>query len=185
MSRIARKPIFINKEVDLKVVGSEVSIKGKYGSFVHALHNAVLIEVEGQTLKILAKDREHPMVGTTSRLIQNMIRGVSEQFERRLQLVGVGYRAKVQGDELELSLGFSNPKFFKIPAGVSVSVPNPSEIVLQGIDNELLGETAAQICKFRPTEPYKGKGVRLMVKNSVTGLWAPVVVSLKQTKKKK
>jgi large subunit ribosomal protein L6 len=185
MSRIARKPIQVAQGVELKLAGAEISVKGRHGVLVHVLHEAVAVEFDDQTVRVLAKSLPHPMVGTTFRLIQNMIQGVSQQFERRLQLVGVGYRAKVQGDEIELSLGYSEPVLFKIPAGVSVSIPNPSEIILQGIDNELLGKTAAEICEFRPTEPYKGKGIRLMVKNSITGLWAPVVVSLKQTKKKK
>ena len=189
MSRIARKHIQIPQGVEIKVVGSEVSIKGQYGAFEHVLHEAVVIELKDRILMVLAKGDKHPMLGTTRRLLEKKIHGVSQKFERRLQLVGVGYRAKtlqVEGVEhIELSLGYSNPILFKIPVGVTASIPSPSEIILQGIDNELLGETAAQICKFRPTEPYKGKGIRLMVKNSITGLWAPIVVLLKQTKKKK
>lgn len=189
MSRIARKPIQIPQGVEIKVVGSELSIKGQYGAVRHILHEAVVVELQDQNLMVLAKDHKHPMLGTTRRLLEQKVHGVSQKFERRLQLVGVGYRAKtlqVEGIEhVELSLGYSDPKLYKIPAGVTISIPSPSEIILQGIDNELLGKAVAQICKFRPTEPYKGKGIRLMLKNSITGLWAPIVVALKQTKKKK
>jgi large subunit ribosomal protein L6 len=175
MSKIARKPITIRKGVEFSVVDSEIRVKGKHGSLVLPLHSAVNIEITNDQVRVLAKNRSHPMVGTTFKLVKNMIHGVCESFERKLQLVGVGYRAKVQGDELELSLGFSNPVLFEIPKGVTVIVPTPAEIILQGVDNQLLGEVAGKICDLRPTEPYKGKGIRPFGKKVV----------LKQTKKKK
>lgn len=175
MSRIARKPIAIKAGVDLNLVGRELSVKGKHGVFAYVLHEAVDVLVEGQTLRVIAKGDPHPMVGTTFKLIQNMIHGVSELFHFELELVGVGYRAKIQGSDLELSLGYSNPIAFKIPAGVSVLVPVPTKIILQGINKALLGEVAAKICKCRPPESYKGKGIRPFGK----------VIPLKQTKKKK
>ncbi len=175
MSRIARKAIEIKAGVDLHLAGRALSIKGKHGVFAYDLHEAVDVAVEGKTLRVLAKNKPHPMVGTTFRLIQNMMHGVSELFNVELELVGVGYRAKIQGAQLELSLGYSNPVLFPIPAGVSVVVPVPAKIILQGINKELLGKVAAEICECRPPESYKGKGIRRF----------GAVIPLKQTKKKK
>ncbi len=178
MSRIAKKPIQIPTGVELSLVASELSVKGKHGTLVFPIHKAVTVLIEGQTLQVQATGRAHPMVGTTFKLIQNMIKGVSELFERKIQLVGVGYRAKVQGDTLELSLGYSNPVFYKVPtgpAGIKVSVPSPTEIILQSLDNQLLGETESKLCKLRRRDAYKGKGIRR----------AGTVPILKQTKKKK
>jgi large subunit ribosomal protein L6 len=116
----------------------------------------------------------HPMIGTTCKLLSNMMTGVSKGFERKLTLVGVGYRAKIEGDILELSLGFSNPVRFPIPASISIKVPTNTEIIVSGIDKQIVGETAAKIRKFRPPECYKGKGVRYFGE----------VVKIKETKKK-
>ncbi len=177
MSRIARKPIDIKAGVDLSFDPSihALSIKGKHGAFAYSVHEAVNVAIEGKTLRVFAKNKSHPMVGTTFKLIQNMIHGVSELFNFELELVGVGYRAKTMGSDLELSLGYSNPVSFKIPKGVSVSVPVPTKIILQGINKELLGKVAAEICECRPPESYKGKGIRRF----------GAVIPLKQTKKKK
>ncbi len=175
MSRIARKPIAIKTGVDLQLVDRQLSIKGKHGAFVYVLHEAVDLCIEGQTLRVSAKGKPHPMVGTTFKLIQNMIHGVSELFNFELELVGVGYRAKIQGTHLELSLGYSNPVLFEVPVGVSVLVPVPTKIILQGINKQLLGKVAAEICECRPPESYKGKGIRRF----------GAVIPLKQTKKKK
>lgn len=174
MSRIARKPLNIPAGVELKLVESEVHVKGKKGTFVYALHEAVVIELQDKAVMVRAKQKAHPMVGTTCKLLGNMIKGVSEGVERKLTLVGVGYRAKTQGNTLELSLGFSNPVSFEIPQGVIVETPSNTEIILKGIDKQLVGETAAKIRAIRPPEPYKGKGAR----------YSDEVVNIKETKKK-
>jgi large subunit ribosomal protein L6 len=174
MSRIARKPLNVPTSVELTLVESELSIKGKKGTFVHQVHSAVSVELEGHVVWVRAKDKAHPMVGTTRKLLANMVQGVSEGFESKLLLVGVGYRAKTQGNTIELSLGFSNPAIFEVPEGVSVETPTNTEIILKGIDRQLVGETAAKIRALRPPEPYKGKGIR----------YANEKVVIKETKKK-
>ncbi len=174
MSRIARKPLIVPNGVELKLVEREVQIKGKKGHFTYQLHEAVKLEIEGNVVYVRASNKTHAMVGTTLKLLGNMVKGVFEGFERKLALVGVGYRAKTQGNSLELSLGFSNPVVFEIPAGISIEVPSNTEIVIRGIDKQIVGETAAKIRAIRPPEPYKGKGVR----------YADEKVIIKETKKK-
>lgn len=188
MSRIARKPLKLPAGVDFKVQqDGHILVKGKKGEFKHRLDPAVLVEVQdnqvsvklappakGKSLKgKSAKDRR-AMVGTTCKLLGNLVRGASEGFEKKLVLVGVGYRAKIQGSTLELSLGYSNPIQYVLPKGISVDVPSNTEITVKGTDMQLVGETAAQIRGFRSPEPYKGKGVR----------YADEVVDIKETKKK-
>ena len=174
MSRIAKKPLIIPTGVELKLVEREVHIKGKKGTFTYQLHDAVELEIDGSTIQVRSKKKAHPMVGTTCKLLGNMVRGVHEGFETKLQLVGVGYRAKTQGKGLELSLGFSNPVQFDVPPNITVETPSNTEIVIKGIDKQIVGEVAAKIRAIRPPEPYKGKGVRR----------ADEVVNLKETKKK-
>ena len=174
MSRIAKKPLIIPKSVAFSQDGQEVHIKGEKGAFKLSLDAAVSIVVEGDLIYVGPSAGVHPMVGTTHKLIMNMLKGAHEEFERKLQLVGVGYRAKIDGHVLELSLGFSNPVRFLIPAGISIKVPTNTEIVISGIDKQIVGETAAKIRKFRPPECYKGKGVRYFGE----------VVKIKETKKK-
>lgn len=174
MSRIARKPIQIPSGVELKLNGHQLMVKGKKGEFSFQVHKAVNVETDGKVVQIKAKKSSHAMVGTTSKMIANMIRGVSEGFERKLQLVGVGYRAKVQGNVLELSLGFSHPVQYPVPKGITVEVPSNTEIVIKGADPQVIGEIAAKIRAVRPPEPYKGKGVR----------YFDEVVVIKETKKK-
>jgi large subunit ribosomal protein L6 len=174
MSRIARKPIQIPGGVEFKLNGQHLMVKGKKGEFSCTLDKAVNVETDGKLVHIKAKKARHPMVGTTTKMIANMIHGVSEGFERKLQLVGVGYRAKVQGNILELSLGFSNPVQYTVPKGITVEVPTNTEIVIKGADPQVVGEIAAKIRAVRPPEPYKGKGVR----------YANEVVVIKETKKK-
>lgn len=174
MSRIARKPIQIPAGVDFKLAGNAVSVKGKKGEFHYALDDAVSVEVQGNVIHVRAKKSRHPMVGTTSKMLSNMIRGVNEGFEKKLNLVGVGYRAKVQGNVLELSLGFSHPVQYPVPKGITVEVPSNTEIIIKGADVQLVGEIAAKIRAVRPPEPYKGKGVR----------FSDEKVVIKETKKK-
>lgn len=175
MSRIAKKPLEIPGGVEFNQTGSVVTIKGKKGEFVHELHPAVVLDVEGKQVVVKPKNTAHPMVGTTRKLLGNFVRGVSEGFERKLQLVGVGYRAKAQGSVLELSLGYSHPVVFDLPKEVKVETPTPTDIVFTSSDLQLLGELLAKIRFTRPPEPYKGKGVR----------YAGEKVTIKETKKKK
>lgn len=174
MSRVAKKPLILPAGVELKVIDREVHIKGKKGVFTHTLNTAVELTVEGNVVFVRAKSVPHPMVGTTCKLLQNMVQGVHEGFERKLNLVGVGFRAKMQGKHLELSLGFSNPVPFLVPDGIVIDTPSNTEIIIKGIDKQLVGEVAAKIRAIRPPEPYKGKGVR----------YADEIINLKETKKK-
>lgn len=174
MSRIAKKPLTVPKGVEFNVSNREVHVKGKKGVFTLPLHEAVTLEVEGNVIYVRARTAGHPMIGTTCKLLNNMLVGVSEGFERKLQLVGVGYRAKTQGNILELSLGFSNPVQFPIPEGITIDVPSNTEIIVKGSDKQKVGQVAAEIREFRPPEPYKGKGVR----------YSDEVVKIKETKKK-
>lgn len=174
MSRIARKPIEIPTGVDVKLDGHHLTVKGKKGEFKHTLDSSVVVKVEGKEIKVQAEKDATPMVGTTAKLIRNLIRGVHDGFECKLLLVGVGYRAKIQGNVLELSLGFSHPVLFEIPKGISIDCPSNTEIIVKGSDVQLVGETAAKIRAKRPPEVYKGKGVRYADEN----------VEIKETKKK-
>ncbi len=174
MSRIAKKPLTIPKGVEFNQNGQEIHIKGEKGAFKLSLDEAVILEVQENIISVRAKDKVHPMVGTTCKLLSNMLTGVKQGWERKLTLVGVGYRAKIEGNILELSLGFSNPVRFPIPTGINIQVPSNTEIVISGIDKQIVGETAAKIRKFRPPECYKGKGVRYFGE----------VVKIKETKKK-
>lgn len=163
MSRVASNPVTLRKGVEAKLSESEFSVKGSKGNLSLALHDAVAVAQDGDVLKVSAKDNSRQSValaGTFRALINNMVTGVSEGFERRLHLQGVGYRAKAQGNSLNLTLGLSHPVDFQVPDGVKVDTPSQTEIVLTGADKQLVGETAAKIRKFRPPEPYKGKGIR-------------------------
>lgn len=174
MSRIARKPIEIPAGVEFKLDGRHFSVKGKRGEFNQTLDHAVDVKVEGKEITVKAHKNPTPMIGTTAKMIRNMIRGVSEGFECKLTLVGVGYRAKVQGNSLELSLGFSHPVVFLIPKGITVECPSNTEIIVKGSDPQIVGEIAAKIRAKRPPEVYKGKGVR----------YADEKIEIKETKKK-
>lgn len=174
MSRIARKPITVPKGVELKKTDRQILVKGKKGEMAYMLHDAVEVEVNGNLVTIKASNTPHPMVGTTCKLLSNMIQGVNQGFERKLTLIGVGYRGKIQGKVLELSLGHSHPDIFEAPPGVTIEVPSNTEIVIKGMDRQVVGETAAKIRALRPPELYKGKGVRYDFE----------VVNLKEVKKK-
>lgn len=179
MSRVAKKPITLPTGVELTQAAEQITIKGSKGSLQANLHQLVEVVKEGNILKIQPKSTAelkaaYTIAGTTRALVQNMVTGVSQGFERKLLLIGVGYRAQAQGNLLNLSLGFSHPVQYTFPAGISIDTPVPTEIVIKGIDKQLVGQVAADIRAYRPPEPYKGKGVR----------YSDEVVKLKEGKKK-
>jgi large subunit ribosomal protein L6 len=163
MSRIGRKPIEIPEGVAIDVKAGEVAVKGPKGELHQRLAREMKVSVDDGTLTVeRPTDRgEHRALhGLTRSLIANMVTGVTEGFERRLQIQGVGYRAQLKGKALEMSLGYSHPVTVEAPEGIEFEVPQPTEVVVRGIDKQLVGEIAAQIRKQRPPEPYKGKGIR-------------------------
>ncbi|HMY96194.1 MAG: 50S ribosomal protein L6 [Pseudomonadales bacterium] len=161
MSRVAKKPISVPKGVEIKLENNVVSIVGPKGTLSTLLNSDIALEQQSGSLALSVRDsRAWAIAGTTRALLNNMVSGVAQGFSKRLQLVGVGYRAKVTGDVLNLSLGYSHPIDYKLPEGITAEVPSQTEIVLSGIDKRLLGQVAAEIRAFRPPEPYKGKGVR-------------------------
>lgn len=177
MSRIGKQPVTIPSGVDLKISGSLVTAKGSKGELSLQLHSAVSLEQAENVLTIVPNDgskQSRAMSGTMRALLANLVTGVSEGFTKRLQLNGVGYRAKANGNSLNLTLGFSHPIDFQLPAGVSVDTPSNTEIVVTGADKQKVGQVAAEIRAFRPPEPYKGKGVR----------YADELIRRKETKKK-
>ncbi|MEE4294193.1 MAG: 50S ribosomal protein L6 [Xanthomonadales bacterium] len=161
MSRIAKAPIDLPSGVEVKIAGSEVSVKGPKGNLVQSLHPNVSLEQEDKTLTVKpANDSDIPMAGTMRSLVNNMVVGVSDGFEKKLTLVGVGYRAQVQGNKLTLALGYSHPIEYTAPEGVTIEAPSQTEVVVKGCDKQRVGQVASEIRAFRPPEPYKGKGVR-------------------------
>jgi large subunit ribosomal protein L6 len=177
MSRIAKFPIPVPKGVEVNVASGQIAVKGPLGSIARAADPNVAVEKSGDTLvcKALGNSRHaNAMSGTMRALVANMVTGVTKGFEKRLALVGVGFRAQAQGDKLNLSLGFSHPVVHQMPKGVKVATPTQTEIVLTGIDKQLVGQVAAEVRAHRSPEPYKGKGVR----------YVDEVIVLKETKKK-
>lgn len=163
MSRIASSPVELPKGVEVSIGGGKISIKGGKGSLSLKLHETVKIEQVENELKIvvLSTDKKTmAMAGTTRALVNNMVTGVTQGFVRELQLLGVGYRARVQGNELNLTLGFSHPVVYKFPEGIEIETPTQTQVLVKGIDKQLVGQVSAEIRAFRPPEPYKGKGVR-------------------------
>ena len=161
MSRVAKKPIAIAKGVEFNIQAENVSVKGPKGTLSIAKPAGVEVKVEDGHALLSANDPMlMPMAGTLRAILANMVQGVSEGFERKLELVGVGYRAAMQGKDLNLSLGFSHPVLFKAPEGITIATPTQTEIVVSGADKQRVGEVAAKIRGFRPPEPYKGKGVK-------------------------
>jgi large subunit ribosomal protein L6 len=168
MSRVAKNPITLPKGVETIIAGSAVSVKGSKGSMNLDLHEQVQIEKEGDVLRVSPKNDSREadaMAGTFRALINNMVIGVSEGFQRKLLLQGVGYRAKAQGDVLNITVGYSHPIDYKLPEGVTADTPTQTEIVLNSSDKQKLGQVAAEIRAFRPPEPYKGKGIRYSDEN--------------------
>ena len=161
MSRIAKAPIELPSGVEIKIAGTEVSVKGPKGNLVQSLHPNVSVEQEDKTITVKpANDSDIPMAGTMRSLVNNMVVGVSDGFEKKLTLVGVGYRAQVQGSKLTLALGYSHPIEYTAPEGVTIESPSQTEVVVKGCDKQQVGQVASEIRAFRPPEPYKGKGVR-------------------------
>ncbi len=163
MSRVAKAPVLIPNGVEINFDANQIKVKGPKGELDHNVHAAVEVVHEDQNLNIKPRDNADngdALAGTTRAILNNMVTGVSTGFERKLNLVGVGYRAQVKGNILDLALGFSHPVEFPIPDGITIETPTQTEIVVKGIDKQSVGQTAANIRSYRPPEPYKGKGVK-------------------------
>ncbi len=163
MSRIAKSPISVPAGVDVSISGQEVSVKGAKGSLAFSVHPLVKVSQSDGVMRVeTTRDNKQgwALAGTTRALVNNMVIGVSTGFQRKLELVGVGYRAQAKGKVLNLSLGFSHPVDFSVPEGVTIETPSPTEIVVSGSDKQQVGQVAAEIRSYRPPEPYKGKGIR-------------------------
>ncbi len=168
MSRVANSPVALPSGVEVKMQSGEIEVKGGKGSLKMLINDLVDIKQEENALTFAAKNngkQARAMSGTTRALVNNMVLGVSQGFEKKLQLVGVGYRAQAKGSILNLTLGFSHPVNYDLPEGVTAETPTQTEIVLRGIDKQVIGQAAAEIRAFRPPEPYKGKGVRYADEN--------------------
>ncbi|MBM4181822.1 MAG: 50S ribosomal protein L6 [Betaproteobacteria bacterium] len=177
MSRVAKNPISVPAGVEVKLDAAAVTIKGPMGSLSHALTGLVKVTLDNNVLQVAANGesrQSHAMSGTTRALLANMVLGVSKGFEKKLTLVGVGYRAQAQGNKLNLTLGFSHPVEHQMPEGIKVETPTQTEILIKGMDKQKVGQVAADVRAYRKPEPYKGKGVR----------YADEVVVIKETKKK-
>jgi large subunit ribosomal protein L6 len=177
MSRIAKYPVSLPKGVEVNIASGEISIKGPLGTCARAADPNVEVKKEGESLTFRAlgnSNHANAMSGTMRALVANMVTGVTKGFEKRLTLVGVGFRAQAQGDKLNLTLGFSHPVVQQMPKGIKVATPTQTEIVISGVDKQLVGQVAAEVRAQRSPEPYKGKGVR----------YADEVIVLKETKKK-
>lgn len=178
MSRVAKKPIAIPKGVEIKVVDDVLTVKGAKGTLSHRLPDSVKLDIDADKVTIVfdkAEENAKTFAGTSRAVINNMITGVSSGFEKKLTLVGVGYRAQAKGNILNLALGYSHPIDFEVPDGIAIETPSQTEIVVKGFDKQKVGEVSAKIRAYRPPEPYKGKGIR----------YADEVVNRKETKKKK
>ncbi len=161
MSRIAKQPVEIPSGVDVKLNGQHLAVKGSKGEMSMNIHDDVCVECSDNEINVqLEKTKNIAMAGTMRSLINNLVIGVSAGFEKKLELVGVGYRAQVKGSTLNLSLGFSHPVNYPIPEGVKVETPSQTEVVITGADKQKVGQVAAEIRAYRPPEPYKGKGVK-------------------------
>ncbi|MGA0101879.1 MAG: 50S ribosomal protein L6, partial [Burkholderiaceae bacterium] len=175
--RIAKYPVPLPKGVEATIAAEQITVKGPLGTLTQTLNGDVLIENQNNELsfKVANESREaKAMSGTLRALVSNMVQGVSQGFEKKLSLIGVGYKAAAQGKSLNLSLGFSHPVDYALPEGIKAETPTPTEIVIKGIDKQRVGQVAAEVRAFRPPEPYKGKGVR----------YVDEVVIIKETKKK-
>lgn len=177
MSRVAKNPIVLPQGVQVSLTANEIAVNGPLGAIQFPVNPAVKVEQEGDALHCRPVEgvaNSGALSGTVRAIVANMVAGVSKGFERKLTLVGVGYRAQAQGDVLNLTLGFSHPVAHKMPAGIKVETPSQTEIIIKGIDKQLVGQVAAEVRAYRKPEPYKGKGVR----------YADEVIVLKETKKK-
>ena len=177
MSRVAKAPVDVVSGVEVSIAGQQVTVKGKNGTLSRVFNDAVEVVQEEQQLKAVPRDgiaNATAQAGTARSLLNAMVIGVTEGFEKKLQLLGVGYRAQAQGKKLNLTLGFSHPVVYEMPEGISVETPSQTEIVVKGADKQVVGQVAANIRGYRPPEPYKGKGVR----------YSDEVVRRKEAKKK-
>ena len=177
MSRVAKMPIAVPAGAEVAITAAAITVKGPLGTLTQSLNGLVKVENKDGTLTfdVVDDSREsNAMSGTLRALVNNMVTGVTKGFEKKLSLVGVGYKAQAAGDKLNLSLGFSHPVAHQMPAGVTVATPTPTEIIIKGIDRQQVGQVAAEVRAYRSPEPYKGKGVR----------YVDEVVKLKETKKK-
>jgi large subunit ribosomal protein L6 len=163
MSRVAKNPVVLPDGIEFSQSGTTVTLKGKKGALSLDLNSEVQVAQDGNELTVKRRSNSRfasAISGTTRALLANMVRGVSEGFEKRLELVGVGYRAQAQGKKLNLTLGFSHPVVFNVPEGILIETPSQTEVIIRGADKQQVGHVAAEIRAFRPPEPYKGKGVR-------------------------
>jgi large subunit ribosomal protein L6 len=163
MSRVAKNPVVLPDGIEFSQSGTTVTLKGKKGALSLDLNSEVQVAQDGNELTVKRRSNSRfasAISGTTRALLANMVRGVTDGFEKRLELVGVGYRAQAQGNKLNLTLGFSHPVVFNVPKGISVETPSQTEVIIRGADKQQVGHVAAEIRRFRPPEPYKGKGVR-------------------------
>jgi large subunit ribosomal protein L6 len=177
MSRVGKNPVPVPANVEVILSASEVSVKGPLGTLRQNLVSDIAVERDGDTLLVKAANdskQANAMSGTTRALLANMVKGVTSGFEKKLTLVGVGYRAQAASDVLNLTLGFSHPVTHKMPEGVKVETPSQTEVIVKGMDKQQVGQVAADIRAYRKPEPYKGKGVR----------YADEVIVMKETKKK-
>jgi large subunit ribosomal protein L6 len=177
MSRVAKRPVLLLKGVEVDLNGNALTIKGPQGTLSLACNPEVEVSSDDASISVVARSGSRfarAIAGTTRALINNMVTGVSKGFERKLELVGVGYRAQAQGQKLNLTLGFSHPVVYEVPEDVKVETPSQTEIVVKGPDKQRVGHVAAELRAFRPPEPYKGKGVR----------YADERIVLKEAKKK-
>jgi len=177
MSRVGKMPVTVPQGVDVSITAEQISVKGSNGTLVRAVNALVAVKQDGATLTFEPANDSvaaGAMSGTMRALVNNMINGVTKGFEKKLTLVGVGYRAQAQGQKLNLQIGFSHPVVKDMPAGVKVETPTQTEILIKGADRQSVGQVAAEVRAIRPPEPYKGKGIR----------YADERVSLKETKKK-
>jgi large subunit ribosomal protein L6 len=177
MSRIAKYPVIVPDKVDVSVGETELTVKGPLGTLRQAIAPGVLVKKDGDKVTFAAANESKEadaLSGTMRAIIANMVLGVKQGFEKKLQLVGVGYRAQAQGSKLNLTLGFSHPVVYSLPEGVKAETPTQTEILIKGVDRQKVGQVAAEIRAYKPPEPYKGKGVR----------YAGEVVVIKETKKK-
>lgn len=177
MSRVAKNPVPIPAQVEVIISANSVAVNGPLGKLSQVLTDAVKLVQENTAVTVSAtsaSQHSRAMSGTVRSLVANMVQGVSQGFTKKLTLVGVGYKAQAQGAALNLELGYSHPISHKMPAGVTVETPTPTEVIIKGVDKQVVGQVAAQIRSYRKPEPYKGKGVR----------YSDEVVVIKETKKK-
>ena len=163
MSRVAKNPVKLPAGVEVKLAGQQLSVKGAKGTLELNVHSSVEVIQDSGELRFAARNgdqQNRAMAGTTRALVNNMVIGVSQGFERKLQLVGVGYKAQAKGQVLSLALGFSHPVEYELPQGITAETPSQTDILIKGIDKQVVGQVAAEIRDFRRPEPYKGKGIR-------------------------